>query len=440
MSPGGYLALAALLTFVSAILLRWHRDFAALLLVISTWIVTLITVATDRLYFDGRVLFRSGFLPTLSRVLRGNRPHLAIEDVERVEVAAVRTLRRGGSVRYRYRIEINGRGQAFVFASGGKKFRRMIDALLPQIADEKLDTRACELRDFLCEPNELRKQVAALGIATPSVLEQADDVTRNRIEGRATSEHAPSEDDSHRAESLRQVANYLRVIGRLRESAEAFRRALHLAPRDARMIYEYARLLRSQASAFGDARLLTRACAALKLCLARAGDDARLIERIGESFFEFGQPVRAAKALRQAIQINQNSFRAYVGLAEIALAEGKLAHVIHHYRDAARVAPDQATMRMARDEADYYARLNDDDGYLNSELRRMTWLAGAGRVQQLAARVSFAALLVALAGSFVNQFVAGVGWAVASSSIIGWSGAVVLRKVLSRRRELRAKS
>src|SRR5438132_9974528 len=112
-SPGGYLALAALLTFVSAILLRWHRDFAALLLVISTWIVTLITVATDRLYFDGRVLFRSGFLPTLSRVLRGNRPHLAIEDVERVEVAAVRTLRRGGSVRYRYRIEINGKGQAF---------------------------------------------------------------------------------------------------------------------------------------------------------------------------------------------------------------------------------------------------------------------------------------------------------------------------------------
>ena len=180
--------------------------------------------------------------------------------------------------------------------------------------------------------------------------------------------------------------------------------------------------------------MLTRACAALKLCLARADNDAYLIERIGESFFEFGEPLRAAKALRQAIRINQNSFRAYVGLAEIALAEGKLAHVIHHYRDAARVAPDQATMRMARDEADYYARLNDDDGYLNSELRRMTWLAGAGRVQQLAARVSFAALLVALAGSFVNQFVAGLGWAMATSAIIGWSGAVVLRKFLSLRR------
>ena len=67
-------------------------------------------------------------------------------------------------------------------------------------------------------------------------------------------------------------------------------------------------------------------------------------------------------------------------------------------------------------------------------VNRMTWLAGAGRVQQLAARVSFAALLVALAGSFVNQFVAGLGWAMATSAIIGWSGAVVLRKILSRRR------
>src|SRR5437879_13843053 len=97
-SPGGYLALAALLTFVSAILLREHRDFAAVLLVISTWIVTLIAVATDRLYFDGRILFRSGFMPMLARVLHGRSSRLAIDNVEQVEVAAVRTLRRGGSI------------------------------------------------------------------------------------------------------------------------------------------------------------------------------------------------------------------------------------------------------------------------------------------------------------------------------------------------------
>ncbi len=431
-SPGGYFALAAMLTFVSGILLRTHRDLAALMLVTSTWIVVPILVTTDRLYFDGRTLFRSGLLPLLSRVVRGSSARLAIDDIERIEVATVRTLRRAGTVRYRYRVEISGPAHAFAFASGGKKFRRMIQSLLPLVADHKLDTRAAELRDYLCDPHGLRGQVAELGIATPSVLEQADEKARHRIDRRAVADEG-SKDDLDRARSLRMVANNLRVAGRLRESAEAFRRALHLARQDGWLLYEYARLLRSQASAFSDARLLARACAALKLAGSRAPDDARLAERIGESFFEFGQAERAAKALRRATEIDQNSFRAYVNLAEIGLSEGKLAHVIHHYGDAARVASDEASARLARREADYYARLNDDDDYLNSELRRITWAEGAGRIQELTARVSFAALLIALAGSLINQVIAGAGWALASSSIIGWLSALLVKSFLSRR-------
>src|SRR5262249_4336880 len=134
-SPGGYLALAALLTFVAMILLRTQRDLAALALVTVTWVLTPILVATDRLYFDGETLFRSGLVPLLSRLIRARRTELSIADIESVEVATVRTLRRGGSVRYRYSVEITGRGHTFVFASGGKKFRQMAQALLPLIAD-----------------------------------------------------------------------------------------------------------------------------------------------------------------------------------------------------------------------------------------------------------------------------------------------------------------
>jgi tetratricopeptide (TPR) repeat protein len=239
--------------------------------------------------------------------------------------------------------------------------------------------------------------------------------------------------DPERASMLRKAANDLRVAGRLRESAEAFRRALHLSNSDPWILYEYARLLRSQAAAFGDARLLRRACAALKLARKRGPGDARLAERIGESFFEFGQPVMATEVLRRAMEL-EDSYRAHLELAEIALGDGKLAHVIHHYRDAARIAPDAATARLARREADYYTHLNDDDDYLSAELRRMNWLEGAGRVQQLTARVSFAALFVALTGSFLDQVVTGVGWAVASSSIIGWSGSLLFRQFLLKRR------
>lgn len=428
-SPGGHFAVAALLTFGSLVLLRTNRDLAALVLIGATWIIIPILIVTDRLYFDGQTLFRSGITALLSRLLSGQRPRLDVTEIERVEVATLRTLRRGGRVRYRYRVEVSGKGLSFVFTSGGAKFRRMVNCLLPRIAIAKLDARACELRDHLADPNELRAAVDQLGIATDSILEQAEESARHHLEKQVNH-------DPNRALMLRQVANGLRVAGRLRESGEAFRRALHLDGREPWLIYEYARLLRSQAAAFGDARLLNRACAALRLAAVRGAQDAMLLARIGESFLEFGKPARAAKAFHRSIELDENSYVAQLGLAEIGLSEGKLAHVIHHYNDATRVAPDQATAQMARREAEYYSRLNADDEYLSSELRRMNWLEGAGRIQQLSARVSFAALLLALTGSFIDQIVAGVGWALASSSIIGWSGALLMKKFLSRRRRV----
>ena len=232
---------------------------------------------------------------------------------------------------------------------------------------------------------------------------------------------------------LRRCANDLRIAGCLKQSAEAFRRALLIAPQNGRMIYEYARLLKSQASAFGNARLLGRACAALKLASMRAPNEARLLERIGESFLEYCDPARAAKIFRRALEVDENSYRAQVGLAEVALSEGKLAHVIHHYNDAVRIAPDKAAARLARREAGYYSRLNNDEDYLAAELRRMNWLEGAGRVQRLTARLSFAALLIALVGSSIDQVVAGLAWALASSSIIAWSGALIMRRLLTTR-------
>jgi tetratricopeptide (TPR) repeat protein len=232
---------------------------------------------------------------------------------------------------------------------------------------------------------------------------------------------------------LRKSANDLRIAGCLHQSAEAFRRALLISPRNPWLIYEYARLLKSQASAFGDARLLGRACAALRLAATRGPNDASLLARIGESFLEYGDPFRAAKIFRRTLDIDENAYRAQLGLAEVALTDGKLAHVIHHYSDAARIAPDKATASLARREADYYSRLNSDEDYLAAELRRMNWLEGANRVQHLAARVSFAALLIALVGSSVDQAVAGLGWALASSSIIAWSGSLLTRRLLATR-------
>lgn len=434
MSPGSYLAVAAILTFVALICLRTQRDLLALILVSATWTLIPLFVLSDRLSFDGTALRRTGLGVLPRRILRRPSLRIALAEVERVEVTSMRTLRRGGSVRYRYRVEISADDASVSFASGGRQFRRMVQALLPRIAEHKLDARARELRDHLVDPKAVRADAVRLGIASASVLENAQETPEKSIERhRREGTTSTSEQELERAGLLRKAANELRIAGCLQQSAEAFRRALLITPGNAWMIYEYGRLLKSQASAFSDARLLGRACAALRLAAMRGPSDARLLERVAESFLEYCDPARAAKTFRRALEADADSYRAQLGLAEVALADGKLAHVIHHYNEACRSAPDKAAARLARREAGYYSRLNNDEDYLAAELRRMNWLEGAGRIQRLTARVSFGAMLIALAGSSIDQVVAGLGWALASSSIIAWSGSLITRKLLTNR-------
>ncbi|HYW70042.1 MAG TPA: hypothetical protein VE961_03345 [Pyrinomonadaceae bacterium] len=406
-SSGGYLAMAAVLTFAALVCLRTHRDLPALIIIFITWTTVPLLMLTDRLSFDGATLRRTGLSALIHRVWFGRSLNLGIDDIERVEVTSVRTLRRGGNVRYRYRVDILAGGFALTFSSG-RHFRQMVQVLLPHIPDSKLDARACELRDHLIDLKVVRAEAARLGIASTDVLENANEAEKRIERRRRELPGVTSEQDVERAALLRRCANDLRIAGCLKQSAEAFRRALLIAPRNASMIYEYARLLKSQASAFGDARLLGRACAALKLASLRAPADARLLERIGESLLEYCDPVRAARIFRRAIDVDEDAFRAQLGLAEVALGDGKLAHVIHHYNDALRASPDKATARLARREADYYSRLNNDEDYLAAELRRMNWLEGAGRIQHVSARLSFTALLIALVASSIDQLVAGL--------------------------------
>lgn len=439
-SPGGYFAVAALLTFAALLCLRNHRDLTALALAAGTWTIIPLLVLTNRLSFDGHTISRTGLAALLMKLVHGRTQNLSVDEVERVEVATLRTLRRGGKVRYRYRVEIAGKGSSFVLASGGQEFRRMVRLLLPLIGDFKMDARAGELRDHLAEAKAVRAEAAKLGVASNLVLEETTDAKRvDRYRAAVSANHSAqgsdqsSQPDTERATLLRKSANDLRISGCLQQSSEAFRRALLISPQSPWLIYEYARLLKSQASAFSDARLLGRACAALRLAAMRGPKDASLLARVGESFLEYGDPVRAAKLFRRALDLDENIYRAQLGLAEVALTNGKLAHVIHHYNDAVRIAPDKATSSLARREADYYSRLNNDEDYLAAELRRMNWLEGANRVQRLTARVSFAAMLIALVGSSVDQVVAGLGWALASSSIIAWSGSLITRKLLATR-------
>lgn len=437
-SPGPYLAAASVLTFCSALLLRSNHDALALVILGIAWLVIPVLALTDRVEFDGESLVRCGPIPFLFRYLHGRAKRLNVADFEKVDTQAIRTLRRAGRVRYRYRTQIVGKNTEFVFASGGRSYREMVRQLFPLIHRDKLDLRTIELRDYLCEPKPLNREVDSLHLASVEILEGAKlDFKlggKRQTTANGTDVLAKSATDDKRAMLLGQVGNKLRVAGRLNEAREAFRRALIVIPRDGRLIFDFARLLRSQASSLSDPKLLSRARAALRLSAMRAEKEPELLSLVGESFLEWGETVRAHNSFQRAIELQPENFRARIGLANLALRQGKLAHVIHQYRDAAVSATDKALSRHAGREADYYALLNDDDDYLVAELRRINWLQHSLRVRRLAARITNGSILMALLVPYIDESIAGLCWYLASSSLIAWISSLAAIKLLAKRR------
>jgi len=245
-SPGSYLAAASVLTFASALLLRSERDLFALAALCLAWILIPLLAWRDRIEFDGSTLLRRGLAPSLLRIFGMGPKQLRIEQFERVETQAVRTLKKGGKVRYRYRTQIVGRKAEFTFASGGKSYRNMVRQLFPLIHEDKMDLRTTELRDYLCDPKVLDAEVNELQLASSDVLESATQDFKLGGKKRATAGIADCLPalEPQRALLLGELGNKLRIAGRLTEAREAFRRALTALPRDGRLLFEFSRLLR----------------------------------------------------------------------------------------------------------------------------------------------------------------------------------------------------
>jgi hypothetical protein len=268
-SPGPYLAFASVITFVAALLLRAQHDAAALGLIAAAWLIIPVLALSDRIVFDGALLRRHGPVASLLKLFFAYRKQLAVDDFETVETQAVRTLRRGGRVRYRYRTQITGKGREFVIVSGGRDYRKLVRELFPLIHESKLDNRSRDLRDYLNDPSFLNRKTELSQLAPSDLLDvtKADFKLGRKLKRRADVLETPATaEELERARLLRRLGNELRVSGRLREAGEAFRRALNVRPHGAWLIYDFARLLRSQASAQSDARLLSRARAALRCC------------------------------------------------------------------------------------------------------------------------------------------------------------------------------
>lgn len=422
-SPNSYFTAIFLATFFSGFLIYLEYNLAAFFLFGAAWIFLPLFLWTDKIVFDGKRLSRSGILPRLWAALNNSRRRLRISDIEQVETQALRALKRGGNVFYRYRTSIQGKNLRFAFASGGEDYRQMIHRLFGVLPENVLDNRSIELRDYLAEPKETLMKAQFAKIPSAGVLEDALNalLTGKRNTQKKSEKKIIFEDIEEKADYLRQLANELRLSGYLLQALEAFRRALILKPDDGWLLFEFARCLYSYAATERNERLEKRAIAVLRLAERRAENDGELLARIGESYFQYGDWRRAEKVFQKSSDKNDSNFRSIRGLAEIALREGKIAYVIHHFSNANRLADTNSLRRWTNDEADYFSRLNSDDEYMELEISRINLLDTLNNLRKTSLKISlfgFPAILIGIV--LFDDLIANIGWAVSSIAIIVW--------------------
>ncbi len=435
-SANGYFSFILVGTFFAGLLLHLQIDLWAIALMVVSWFVTPILLLTDRIAFDGSAMRRTGVVPRLWGLVTGSPVSLRLEEIELVESQALRALKKGGNVYYRYRTLIGGKAVRFSLVSGGESYRSMIEAILPNLPESVLDNRSAELRDYLADPKEVQTKSRFAKIPSATVLENSLQGRTGSIRKRVAQNDDATDttDISDRLSFLRQLANELRIAGYLIQALEVFRRALRLDPENGWLVFEFARCLHSYAGAEKNPNLERRAIAALRLAEKKAEDDERLLARLGETYFQYGEWQRAKRAFQKTLELAEDSYRSVRGLAELSLREGKIAHVIHNFSAANRLAETPALRRWTSSEAAYFERLNNDDEYMDMEISRVTLLDNLEKYKKSALRITMVGLPCIIAGMVTDEtLLANLGWSVSCVALLVWGAIVVGRNLLSSR-------
>ena len=418
-----YITAFLLGSYACALLFYAEYVIAGFVAFTFSWVVVPFLAASDHIVFNGKRISRTGIVPVLWARFNSNRNSLRISDIEQVDTQAIRVLRRGNRVHYRYRTSVRGRGVAFAFTSHGENFRRLIAQLLPRLSEDVLDARSLDLRSYPLDPKEVLMKASFAGIPSADVLRETVMTRPSKMRGKVEIELDISGDGENRARYLADLGNELRLSGHLVRALECFRRALLIQRRDGRLIYDFSRCLHSLAATERSQKLARRSLAALKLAERYSAGNAALLARIGEGFAGIGDWRSAENAFGRAVGAGGDTFLASRGLAEAALREGKIAHVIHRFAAAANTTLSPALRRWSLDEASYYSNLNSDETYMEMEVGRVNLLGSLQRTRRTLLRISsFGFFVVAVGVTGADAFITNVGLAVATLALAVWLG------------------
>ena len=427
-----YLVALLFSSFLSAFLIYIGTDIWAFILLGVAWVALPYLCYTDRIVFNGRRIRRTGVLPRTWAALTSTRDRIKVSDVETVQTHVIRTIKRGANLIYTYRTAIHGKGKTFTVHSNRRTYGRFIEAVLPFLKEDLLDRRSIELRDHFAERADVRERARAAKIPSAEILE--DSLGGRKATTSAYAGNAVEAESEERAAFLHDLGNQLRVNGLLPQAAEAYRRAARLMPKNPSLLLDFALCLKTYASARKDRRVERRARALIRLAERRAGDDAHLLSQIGESYFQFGDWRRAAAVFRRAADRTGEHFRTLIGLAEISLHEGKIAHVIHNFTAASETADTPALKRWTRQEIEYFSRLNDDEEYMELEISRLNLLDSLDSVKRSSLRIALVGFPAIVTGIVVeDHLIANIGWAVSLISFTIWATMILGTNMLSAR-------
>ncbi|HEX4945481.1 MAG TPA: hypothetical protein VFZ34_02295 [Blastocatellia bacterium] len=296
----------------------------------------------DKIEFDGSQLQRRGPGAWLLAKL-GQPKVLRVDEIEAISSYAGRA----GNHTLKFQTLILSEGIGWAIKSGEPHYQAFIKALFKSVNPHILDPLSTELLLYWQE-------------AEPAFTFS-----------RATLRNA------QHIERWRRKAIKLSLNGLPDAAASYFKIAHEAAPNDPQIAYDIGRFLRRRALTAGalserSEADLQRAETYFRMAgrLARTQGNARILERVGEAFYEFHQLDPAQKYFEFAVRIDPVRPRVNIGLASIALQNAQGARAVHAYNQAARGAIAVGAVglsHLAARKSEYYERLLNDDAFLSAE-------------------------------------------------------------------------
>jgi tetratricopeptide (TPR) repeat protein len=296
----------------------------------------------DKIVFDGATLKRCGPGAWLLAQL-GKPCELSLDAVEAISSYAGQA----SGETLKFQTIILGEGVGWSINSSEPTYQAFIKALFKAVNPQLLDPLSTELLLYWREAEPL------LTLPTGAAR---------------TARHL---------ERWRRKAIRLSLDGLHEAAASYFKIAHEQAPHDAQIAYDIGRFLRRRAIALGalsqrgEADLL-RAETYFRMAgrLARTQKNARILERVGEAFYEFHHLEAAQKYFEWAAKFDPVRPRANIGLAGIALQNAQGARAVYAYNQAVHGAVATGAIglsTLAARKSEYYGRLMSDDSFLSAE-------------------------------------------------------------------------